>query len=276
MNLYGNDFLHAATTTIDGRSLCQARFSQTSPTKIKFVNMEFLRNLKSFANNAETDPKLIVEKSLAWSSSVIEEASLSNFRNAFVRIGRTMEPKNIEQKAMSLISSATTYIEANPIIFSVRLPNHIGDSCNSVQTYVNLPYLGAVSFDVFLFWSSAILSRVHMFWKSRQRKCRNRGGSTTGEGPPSPHAKSKILTGHKDKGLYKTMKECQDIKLSLRKTPDPEFMRKEKKNMLTLQKKRENARDGYLGMSPCSLRDARRFLKEVSPSQTPREYSEQI
>ena len=252
--------------------------------------MDFLSNLKSSANSAEMNLKSIMEKSLAWSSSVIEEASFSKVRNAFVLIGRSIEPKNLEQKTLSWFSSATLYIEANPIIFSVRLPNSIGN-CNSVQTYVNLPYLGAVSLDVFLFWSSAILIRAHMFWNSRHQHFRNKGGGTTRENgtrkslgsqsPPSSPVKSTIVTGYKDKGLHKTMEECQDIKISLRKTSDPELKRKEKKSRLTLQNIRskiegENSSDGYLGMSPSSLRDARRFLRQVSPSQTPREYSELV
>ena len=86
------------------------------------------------------------------------------------------------------------------------------------------------------------------------------------------------MTGYKDKSLYETMKECQDVKESLRKTKDPDVVRKEKKPLLTLETLRSNIKgedssDGYLGMTPTSLRDARRFLKP-SPRQAPQRQSE--
>ena len=239
--------------------------------------MEHLSNLSSWTKTLETEPKLIMKKALGWSSSVWTELSVSNVRDAFVFIGRSIEPKNIERTTTSWLSYLTSYVEANPIIFSVRLPTNIGG--NAVQTYVNLPYLGPISLDVFLFWSSAILTRIHMFWKSRQIKS---GSTTRGNGiskcPPSPPVESTIVTGYKDKSLYETMKECQDVKKSLRKTKDPDVVRKEKKPLLTLETLRSNIKgedssDGYLGMTPTSLRDARRFLKP-SPRQAPQRQSE--
>lgn len=239
--------------------------------------MEHLNNLSSWAKSVETEPKLIMEKALGWSSSVWTELTVSNVRDTFVFIGRSIEPKNIERKTMSWLSSITSYIDANPIILSVPLPHNVGS--NAVETHVNLPYLGPVSLDVFLFWSSAILTRAHMFWKSRQIKS---GGTSHGNGtsecPPSPPVKSTIVTGYKDKSLYKTIKECQDVKKSLRKTKDPDVVRKEKKIRLSLDSLRssikgENSSDGYLGMTPTSLRDARRFLTPT-PRQAPQKQSE--
>ena len=126
--------------------------------------MEHLSNLSSWTKTVETEPKLIMEKALGWSSSIWTELSVSNVRDAFVFIGRSIEPKNIERKTTSWFSSFTSYIEANPIIFSVRLPTNIGG--NAVQTYVNLPYLGHVSLDVFLFWS--YVHSNHVFNRSHQ------------------------------------------------------------------------------------------------------------
>jgi len=147
---------------------------------------------------------------------------------------------------------------------------------------VNLPYLGAVSLDIFLFSSSAILSRAYMFWRNRQASqiakddnidAYDDGGNPHFRtGPRSPPVKATIVKGYKDKELYKTIKECQDVRKSLRKVADPEVARKEKKKQLALQnvstkiKGQDSNNDGYLGMCPGSLQDARKFLKQVEPA----------
>ena len=192
-----------------------------------------------------------------------------------------MEPKNLERKILLWSSSALSYIEANPIIFSVQSGNDFGGE--AVQTYVNLPCLGAVSLDAVLFSSLAIISRAHMFWRSRRRvsqitrdstNCGNASNeslrSQLHRGRPTPPVKSTIVKGYKDKGLYKTIRECQNVKNTLRRVADPELARKEKKRQLALQNARtkikgKNSSDGYLGMSPARLQDARRCLKKVTP-----------
>jgi hypothetical protein len=190
---------------------------------------------------------------------------------------------------ISWSSSVSSYIEANPIIFSVQSGNNTGG--DAVQTYVNLPYLGAVSLDIFLFSSSAIISWGYMFWRSRRQASHSNGGGNTygnatnkffkpefNRGPPSPPVKSTIVKGYKDKSLYKTIGECQEVKKSLRRVADPELARKEKKTQLALQNirtkiKGSNSSDGYLGMSPYSLQDARRCLKQVTSDQRQRKTS---
>ena len=225
-------------------------------------------------------------KVLWWSASALPKLRYNSLHDIFAFIGISMEPKNIERRALSWLSSVMLYMEANPIICSVRLRNNIGGDV--IHTYVNLPYLGAVSLDVFLFCSSAFLSRAHMFWKRRRQAPRIRGGSTTREsptskyfgsqGPPSPPVKSTIVKGYKDQSLYKTINECQDVKKSLRKMTDPVLTRKGRKTLLVLQNVRTNIKgnsysDGYLGMSPASLQDARSFLKQTAPHQASRKKS---
>jgi len=80
------------------------------------------------------------------------------------------------------------------------------------------------------------------------------------------------VKGYTDLSLYKTIQECQDVRKSLRKVADPELAREVKKKQLTLQNVRtklkgDHLSDGYLGMSPGSLRHARKFLKPAKPDQ---------
>jgi len=94
----------------------------------------------------------------------------------------------------------------------------------------------------------------------------------------SPSVKSTIVKGFKDKSLYKTIGECQEVKKSLRRVADPELARKEKKTQLALQNVRtkikgSDSSDGYLGMSSYSLQDARRCLKQVTSDQRQRKTS---
>uniref|UniRef100_A0A7S4AAC6 Uncharacterized protein n=1 Tax=Pseudo-nitzschia australis TaxID=44445 RepID=A0A7S4AAC6_9STRA len=238
------------------------------------------------------EPKLIEEKLLCWSSSLWNKLTYNDLRGCCITIGRLLEPKNIESKLLSWSTSASSCIENNPIIFSVPIGSNLGG--NERQTYVNLPYLGAVSLDTFLFSSSAILSRAYMIWRNRQalrvqilqednRKRQesriakednddggNRHPHVRRTDPRSPPVKATIVMGYKDKSLYKTMKECQDVRKSLRRVVDPEVARKEKKRILALQNVRHKVKgkhssDGYLGMSPGSLQDARDFLTQVEP-----------
>jgi len=256
--------------------------------------MEKLCNYNSnirdcLANIGSIEPKFIEEKILLRSSSVLSKLSYNNLRDTFVFVGSLLEPNNLECKLRLWSSSVSSYIEYNPIIFS--LPTEINISGEAVQTYVNVPYLGAVSLDIFLFSSSAIMSRAYMCWRSRRQASHIvRGGTTDGNttnksfrpelhrSPPSPPVKSTIVTGYKDKSLYKTIRECQDVKKLLRKVADPDLARKEKKTQLALQHTRskikgKDSSDGYLGMNPGSLQNARKFLKKVSPDQRQRKKS---
>ena len=250
----------------------------------------------SFIHSIE--PKLIEEKLLCWSSSLWNKLTYNDLRGCCITIGRLLEPNNVESKLLSWSSSASSYIENNPIIFSVPIGSDLGG--NERQTYVNLPYLGAVSLDTFLFSSSAILSRAYMFWRTRQVLCvhivdednrkrqtsriakegnidvydcddsDNRHTHVRHTDPRSPPVKATIVKGYKDQSLYKTMKECQDVRKSLRRVVDPEVARKEKKRILALQNVRHKVKgkdssDGYLGMSPGSLQDARNILTQIKP-----------
>jgi hypothetical protein len=276
------------------RNLFAKPYNTILLAKIEFANMEKLSNFNSkmrdcLDNIGSIEPKFIEEKMISWSSSILSKLSYHNVRNAFAFIGRTLEPKNLECKILSWSSSVSSYIEANPIIFSVQSGNNIGG--DAVQTYVNLPYLGAVSLDIFLFSSSAIISRGYMFCRSRRQSSHIIGGGKTygnatnksfrpelNIGPPSPPVKSTIVQGYKDKSLSKTIGECQEVKKSLRRVADPELARKEKKTQLARQNARtkikgNNSCDEYLGMSPCSLQDARRCLKQVTPDQRQRKTS---
>lgn len=256
--------------------------------KTEFANMEILSNYKisprdCLASIGSIETKFTEEKMLLWSASVSSKLSYSNLRDCFVFVGRSFAPKNIKCKAILWASSVSSYIKDNPIVFSLPTGNRIGE--DGLQTYVNLPYLGAVSLDIFLFTSSAIVSRAYMFWRSQQQAPGIvKDGATTGNATiesvrpelhtvtPSPPVKSTIVKGFKDKSLYKTIKECQDVKKVLRRVEDPDLARKEKKMQLALQNVRckikgKNSSDGYLGMSPGTLQDARKFLKRVAPDQ---------
>ena len=236
--------------------------------------MEELRNrINSTGIGSLIEPEVVQEKLVVWSSSVYSKLTYDNFRDTFASIGRAAEPENIQHRTVSYFASITAYLEENPILFSISLRGE-------TQTYVNLPYFGAVSLDVFLFWSTAALTRAHMFLKSRRqtpRITRDDGGSSSNESsgpqdPPSSPVKSTVVEGYKDESLYRTMRECQDVKTSLRKSPDPDLVRKEKKKNLRLQNigtirtklNGKSSGDGYLGVSPNSLYQARRFLKQSS------------
>lgn len=213
------------------------------------------------------NPKLIEDTLVSWSSSVWSELTCSNLRGCMILVGRSLEPKNIEKTLLLLSSSVSTFMKENPILFSVPLGN-------GIQTYVNLPYAGAVSLDVFLFWSSTVLSRAYMFWINRRRKT----DGNVGRGSNNDHCRSSspvkatVVTGYKDESLYKTIQECQDVRKALRKVADPDLVRKEKKRQLAMQNLRykikgSDSSDGYLGMSPLSLQKARKFLRQVEPTQ---------
>ena len=139
--------------------------------EIEFAKMEKLGNYNSnirdcLANIGSIESKFIEEKILSWSSSVFSKLSYNNLRDTSVFVGSLLEPNNLECKLRLWSTSVSSYIEDNPIIFS--LPTEFNISGEAVQTYVNLPYLGAVSLDVFLFSSSTIISRAYMFWRSRR------------------------------------------------------------------------------------------------------------
>lgn len=207
----------------------------------------------------------------------------------------TFDPlKDIQQKLSSWSLFASSYAKDNPI-FSVKAQNNDGEGID-----VNIPYLGSISLDVLLFSSSAILSRVLMFWRSRreqeqQRQASDRLLSHTkieDDGDDyngtversrqlqqdinqSSPVKVRVTKGFKDEGLHKTINTMQDVKKSLRKVADPEMTRKEKLKILKQQNirrsisgQKDGRKDGYLGMSPDSLQDARKFLKEVVSDET--------
>ena len=277
-------------------SILSSRQAKVPVENLKMEKLSYSNFRDSLASIWSFEPKIIEQKLLSWSSSVASKLSYNNLKDCLLASIRSLEPKNVERKLLSWSSSVSSYIKDNPVIFSVQKGNNVG---GEVQTYVNLPYLGAVSLDVFLFSSSAILSRSYMFWRSRRqaaallelRKSQilKDGGKTNDEnddietkrtskpqyhkGPSSPPVKATIVKGYKDKELYKTIKECQDVRKSLRKVADPEVARKEKKKQLALQNvsikiKGRDSNDGYLGMCPGSLQDARKFLKQVEPDQT--------
>lgn len=213
------------------------------------------------------NPKLIEETLVSWSPSVWSELTYSNLRGCLIHVGRSLEPKNIENTLVLLSSSVSTFMKEKPILFSVPLGN-------GIQTYVNLPYAGAISLDVFLFWSSAVLSRAYMFWTNRRRKIDGDvgRGSNNNHCRSSSPVKATVVTGYKDESLYKTIQEFQDVRKELRKVADPDLVRKEKKRQLAMQNLRckikgSASSDGYLGMSPLSLQNARKFLRHVEPAQ---------
>jgi len=78
------------------------------------------------------------------------------------------------------------------------------------------------------------------------------------------------MKGFKDESLHKTMNTMQNVKKSLRKVVDPEVTRKEKltrlKQQNVIRNSNSSSSDGYLGMSPDSLQDTRKFLKKVAVS----------
>mmetsp|Transcript_12660 Transcript_12660/g.26694 ORF Transcript_12660/g.26694 Transcript_12660/m.26694 type:complete len:131 (-) Transcript_12660:362-754(-) len=95
--------------------------------------------------------------------------------------------------------------------------------------------------------------------------------------PSSPLVvKATVLNvkAYKDESLYETMRECRDVRKSLRRVQDPEVTRREKKSRLALQNVRykvKGGRDpegtatdggGYLGMTPGGLQDARKSLRK--------------
>jgi len=196
-------------------------------------------------------------------------------------------PKDIQKNVSTWSSSVSTYAKDNPI-FSVK--KRINDDGGEID--VNIPYFGSISLDVFLFSSSAILSRVYIFWRSRRRQRRRRSqtkeeddefnddAKTERSDKPqqdayrSPPVKATVIKGYKDEGLYKTINRMQDVRKSLRKIVDPEVTRKEKQERLKEQNIirsisgqngsfTRSSSDGYLGMSSNSLQEARRILKKV-------------
>ena len=194
-------------------------------------------------------------------------------------------PKDIQKKVSIWSSSVSAYARDNPI-FSVK--KRINDDGGEID--VNIPYFGSVSLDVFLFSSSAILSRVYIFWRSRRRR-RQRQVSIEEEDDDddkierfdkpqrdaykSPPVKATVVRGYKDEGLYETINRMQDVRKSLRKVVDPEVTRKEKQERLKQQNIirsisgqnsgscTSSSSDGYLGMSSNSLQEARKILKKV-------------
>eukprot|EP00543_Licmophora_paradoxa_P011123 CAMPEP_0202478642 /NCGR_PEP_ID=MMETSP1360-20130828/94565_1 /ASSEMBLY_ACC=CAM_ASM_000848 /TAXON_ID=515479 /ORGANISM="Licmophora paradoxa, Strain CCMP2313" /LENGTH=181 /DNA_ID=CAMNT_0049105927 /DNA_START=457 /DNA_END=1002 /DNA_ORIENTATION=- len=78
----------------------------------------------------------------------------------------------------------------------------------------------------------------------------------------TPDAKATLLnaTNYRDKGLYQTIKECQERKHLLRKVKDPDNARKEK-----MMKLRQNglSKGGYLGLSSQQLQYHRSSLRNV-------------
>jgi len=85
--------------------------------------------------------KLIEEKLRWWSSSLLNKLTFNNLRGSLITIGRLLEPKNIENKFLSLSSSVSSYIEDNPIVCVCSLPMRHNLGGGEIQTYVNLPYL---------------------------------------------------------------------------------------------------------------------------------------
>ena len=177
--------------------------------------MEDLRNrISSNGLGAIVDPELLQEKLSVWSSSVYSKLTFDNFRDTFASIGRSIEPENIETTTLSYFGSVVSYFKENPILISVS-------SASGIQTHVNLPYFGVVSLDVFLFWSTAVLTRVHMFWKNRKQTPRLKrdddddGSSTRDSSRPQDPP-------------YSPMRGRQDIHKSLYKPRDPEVVRKER------------------------------------------------
>eukprot|EP00536_Pseudo-nitzschia_multiseries_P014292 jgi/Psemu1/291351/fgenesh1_pg.683_\ len=84
----------------------------------------------------------------------------------------------------------------------------------------------------------------------------------------SPPVKAKIVHGYKDESLYKTMEQCRDIRKGLRRVEDPDVARREKKKRLRQENLRckikgKNTSEGYLGMTPGSLHDIRKSLRQV-------------
>ena len=193
-------------------------------------------------------------------------------------------PKDIQKKVSTWSSSVSTYARDNPI-FSVK--KRINDDGGEID--VNIPYFGSISLDVFLFSSSAILSRVYIFWRSRRRRQRQvsieeddddddkieRSDKPQRDAYKSPPVKATVVRGYKDEGLYETINRMQDVRKSLRKVVDPEVTRKEKQERLKQQNIvrsisgqnsgscTSSCSDGYLGMSSNSLQEARKILKKV-------------
>ena len=237
--------------------------------------------LDRFVNTVSVGSKYLKAELLSWSLSVFPKSTNDSLRDTVAFIGSTLQPKKIERRILAISSSVSSFIKENPILFSLKTGNEVGGE--AVQTFVNVPYLGAISLDVFLFSSSAILSSAFRIWKSRQNasqitsKTYRRATDKSirqefQNGSPSPPVKATIVNGYKDKGLYKIIRECRTVKESLRSVKDPESTRKEKTRQLALQNirtkiKGTNSGDGYLGMSPEILDGARRSLKRVASNQ---------
>lgn len=85
--------------------------------------------------------------------------------------------------------------------------------------------------------------------------------------------RARIIGGYKDSGLYRTMRECEDVKSKLRKVTDPDVARRKKLRQIKLRGiiiddatngDVHNTRGGgYLGMSPAELQGVRKVLKQV-------------
>lgn len=136
-------------------------------------------------------------------------------------------------------------------------PNNI--STDMIILSVASPdFLYNVSLDVFVFWSSAFLSRVYLFWRNRQMRrrdgnhclpddnsnddARNRKPTITTTNNNDRHlsspkyVKATITEGYKDSSLQQTMMQMQTLKTSLRKIGyDPETKRQEKLQHLRQQ-----------------------------------------
>ena len=193
---------------------------------ISLSKMEDLRNrISSNGLGAIVDPEVVQEKLSVWSSSVYSNLTFDNLRDAFASIGRSIEPENIEKTTLSYFGSVVSYFKENPILISVS-------SASGIQTHVNLPYFGVVSLDVFLFWSTAVLTRVHMFWKNRKQTPRlKRDGDDDDDDDDGSSTRDSSRPQYPP---YSPMRERQDIHKSLYKPQalykprDPEVVRMEK------------------------------------------------
>jgi hypothetical protein len=182
----------------------------------------------------------------------------------------------------SMVSSYAIVLEYPNRVALFYQPGMDGTATNTVM--LNLPCLGPVALDAVLFTSSAILFRLYMMivgYRTRRRKAvdddndKGRRDYETNTDNNVMVVKARVVGGYKDPGLYQTMKECEDVKLNLRRVIDPDVARRRKQQ----QMKRSNAiinatanrtgieskfgDSGYLGMSPGQLQTARKLLKQV-------------
>lgn len=194
------------------------------------------------------------------------------------------EPRSWADKITTFFYTSVESSFHNFISYEVRTDEV--DGTRRQQVLVQLPHTDTkVPLEVLLFATSAVAFRLYMTickWRERRRRRRNsrrpppRGPPQRWSWSPPKHTrdmyrgivKASVVNGshYKDRGLQRTMEECQDVKRKLRKVEHPDVVRKEKQLSLKRTSWASSAQSSSssgascLTVSPETLQRARYFL----------------